>query len=159
VLLPSGWPHVHSCSICKSLKPEPQVASFRYVLDGANNVGADSDNIVFLAHLGDLTEDGLASEFAQVNKAFDFLDTQGVAYSVLAGNHDVDSSTDDQRGPTPYLDTMGPQRFKHSPTFIGASPGGYNTAHIFPAVGTRTSTATRRATPHCLRTASRSGMN
>ena len=58
-----------------------------------------------------------------------------VAYSVLAGNHDVNSGTDDQRGPTPYLDTMGPQRFANSPTFIGASPGGYNTAHIFAAAG------------------------
>ena len=119
----------------RSLKPEPQVASFRYILDGANNFGDNSQNIVFMAHLGDITEDGLASEFAVAGKAFDFLDAHGVAYSVLAGNHDVNSSTDDQRGPTPYLDTMGPQRFANSPTFIGASPGGYNTAHIFAAAG------------------------
>ena len=100
----------------RSLKPEPQVASFRYILDGANNFGDNSQNIVFMAHLGDITEDGLASEFAVAGKAFDFLDAHGVAYSVLAGNHDVNSSTDDQRGPTPYLDTMGPQRFASSTT-------------------------------------------
>jgi hypothetical protein len=119
----------------QSIKPEPQLASFRYVLDGANNFGDTSENIVFLAHLGDMTEDGLASEFAHVSDAFDFLDRNGVAYSVLAGNHDVNSGTDDQRGPTPYLDNFGPQRFQKSPTFIGASPGGYNTAHIFTAAG------------------------
>ena len=115
-----------------SLKPEPQAASFEYILDAANDFG---DNIVFMAHLGDLTEDGLASEFESVNQVFDILDQNGVAYSVLAGNHDVNSSTDDQRGSTPYLQTMGPQRFKNSPTFIGASPGGYNTAHVFRAAG------------------------
>jgi hypothetical protein len=52
---------------------------------------------------------------------------------VLAGNHDV--SADDTRGTTPYLRTMGPQRFCHSTTFAGADASGYNTAHIFPAAG------------------------
>jgi hypothetical protein len=52
---------------------------------------------------------------------------------VLAGNHDV--SGDDTRGTTPYLETMGPQRFKKSPTFAGADATGYNTAHIFRAAG------------------------
>jgi len=52
---------------------------------------------------------------------------------VLAGNHDV--TRDDSRGSTPYLTTMGPQRFKHSKTFAGSDPTGYNTAHIFEAAG------------------------
>ena len=47
----------------------------------------------------------------------------------------MNSSTDDTRGPTPYLDTMGPQRFKNSPTFAGSDSTGYNTAHIFRAGG------------------------
>jgi hypothetical protein len=118
-----------------SIRPDPQQASFRYVVSQASDTGAGSDNIVFLAHLGDLTQDGLASEFAHVGPVFDYLDRNGVAYSVLAGNHDINSGTDDQRGPTPYLDVMGPQRFRHSPTFIGADPGGYNTAHVFRAAG------------------------
>ena len=53
--------------------------------------------------------------------------------SVLAGNHDV--SGDDTRGSTPYLTTMGPQRFKKSKTFAGSDSSGYNTAHVFPAGG------------------------
>jgi hypothetical protein len=115
-----------------SIKPEPQEASFRYIVDSAND--ADG-NIVFMAHLGDLTEDADALSFKYVGQAFDILDSHRGAYSVLAGNHDVNSSTDDQRGPTPYLDTMGPQRFNGSPTFAGSTPDGYNTAHIFTAGG------------------------
>jgi hypothetical protein len=114
-----------------SINREPQEASFRYII---NNSGDDSgNNIVFMAHLGDLTEDADATSFAEVGKAFDLLDKSDVAYSVLAGNHDV--TGDDSRGSTPYLTTMGPQRFKHSKTFAGSDPTGYNTAHIFEAAG------------------------
>ena len=114
-----------------SINPAPQEESFRYVID--NSGGEDGDNIVFLAHLGDLTQDADPTSFQAVGKAFDVLDSRGVAYSVLAGNHDVGG--DDSRGSTPYLQTMGPQRFKHSRTFAGSDPTGYNTAHIFQAAG------------------------
>jgi hypothetical protein len=114
-----------------SINSEPQVESFRYII---NNSGNDSgNNIVFMAHLGDMTQDADPTSFAEVGKAFKVLDSAGVAYSVLAGNHDV--SGDDSRGDTPYLQTMGPQRFKHSRTFAGADASGYNTAHIFEAAG------------------------
>jgi len=113
-----------------SITPEPQEESFRYVIDSS---GSESSNIVFLAHLGDLTEDAEASSFHYVSETFDLLDAEGVAYSVLAGNHDV--SGDDTRGTTPYLQTMGPQRFTKSPTFAGSDSTGYNTAHIFRAGG------------------------
>src|SRR5579875_3874858 len=110
-----------------SINPEPQEASFRYIVNGGE------DNIVFMAHLGDLTEDADASSMTRVGEAFGILDSRGAAYSVLAGNHDVSGT--DQRGPTPYLKTMGPQRFKNSPTFAGSDATGYNTAHIFRAAG------------------------
>jgi hypothetical protein len=116
-----------------SINPEPQAASFRYIID--NSGDESGNNIVFMAHLGDLTEDGLETEFEHVGPVFDYLDQNRVAYSVLAGNHDINSSTDDQRGPTPYLSTMGPQRFKNNASFIGADNGGYNTAHKFTAAG------------------------
>jgi hypothetical protein len=112
-----------------SINPAPQEESFRYVID---NSGTDSgNNIVFMAHLGDLTQDADPTSFAAVGQAFDLLDSRGVGYSVLAGNHDV--SGDDSRGSTPYLQTMGPQRFTRSATFAGSDPTGYNTAHIFTA--------------------------
>jgi hypothetical protein len=107
-----------------SVNRTPQEESFRYIVE---------NNFVFMAHLGDLTEDADATSFAEVDKAFDILDSHGVAYSVVAGNHDV--SGDDSRGSTPYLQTMGPRRFKRSPSFIGSDPTGYNTAHLFKAAG------------------------
>lgn len=110
--------------------PEPLKATFRFVLDAA-----EDHNIVFLAHLGDLTENGQASEFASIGKVFDLLDRKRFGYSVLAGNHDIRSSTDDQRGDSAYLETFGPQRFGQSPTFQGSSPGGYNSYHLFRAAG------------------------
>src|SRR5215475_2341572 len=110
-----------------SINSAPQEESFRYII---NNSGSDSgNNVVFMAHLGDLTQDADPSSFQAVGQAFELLDQRGVAYSVLAGNHDV--SGDDTRGSTPYLKTMGPQRFAGSKTFAGADPSGYNTAHIF----------------------------
>lgn len=113
-----------------SVNRTPQEESFRYIID---NSGNPDNNIVFMAHLGDMTQDADPLSFKQVDKAFALLDAHGAAYSVLAGNHDV--SGDDSRGDTPYLQTMGPQRFKRSKTFAGSDPTGYNTAHIFQAAG------------------------
>lgn len=112
------------------IHPEPLAASFDYILAHAKD-----RNIVFLAHLGDLTENGRQAEFDRVSPVFATLDRRGVAYSVLAGNHDVGGSTNDQRGPTPYLKTFGPQRFARSASFGGATPDGYNTYHRFRAGG------------------------
>ncbi|GGY51368.1 LamG-like jellyroll fold domain-containing protein [Streptomyces djakartensis] len=111
-----------------SIDRAPVEASLRYLLEH----GAQ-ENIVFLSHLGDLTQNGAKDEFAAIGEAFRLLDRRGVGYSVLAGNHDVRSSTTDQRGATPYLDAFGPERFEGKPTFGGASPDGYNTFHRFTA--------------------------
>ncbi|WP_046728444.1 LamG-like jellyroll fold domain-containing protein [Streptomyces humi] len=113
-----------------SIDAAPVEASLRYLLDQA-----EEDNIVFLSHLGDLTQNGAVEEFTAISKAFGILDRRGVGYSVLAGNHDIKSSTDDQRGASPYLDAFGPQRFRGRPTFGGASADGYNTYHLFRAAG------------------------
>ncbi|OLZ70415.1 Tat pathway signal sequence domain protein [Streptomyces sp. IMTB 2501] len=113
-----------------SIYPAPLEASLRYLLEHG-----EDDNIVFLSHLGDLTQNGAEEECAAIGEAFGILDRRGVGYSVLAGNHDIKSSTDDQRGSTPYLDTFGPQRFRDKPTFGGASADGYNTCHLFRAAG------------------------
>ncbi|ADI06281.1 hypothetical protein SBI_03160 [Streptomyces bingchenggensis BCW-1] len=114
----------------ESIHPAPVEASFRYLLSRARE-----ENIVFLSHLGDLTEHGQPAEFGPIGRAFRLLDERGAAYSVVAGNHDLDSRTDDQRGRTPYLDTFGPRRFRSAPSFRGASPDGYNTYHTFRAAG------------------------
>ncbi|MFF8871681.1 LamG-like jellyroll fold domain-containing protein [Streptomyces massasporeus] len=113
-----------------SIDKAPVEASLRYLLEHGRE-----ENIVFLSHLGDLTQNGAKEEFAAIGEAFRLLDRRGVGYSVLAGNHDVKSSTTDQRGATPYLNAFGPKRFEGRPTFGGASPDGYNTFHRFAAGG------------------------
>ena len=113
-----------------SIDKAPVEASLRYLLEHGRD-----ENIVFLSHLGDLTQNGAAPEFAAIGEAFRLLDRKGVGYSVLAGNHDVKSSTTDQRGASPYLDVFGPERFKGKKTFGGASADGYNTFHVFRAAG------------------------
>ncbi|WP_405824301.1 Tat pathway signal sequence domain protein [Streptomyces sp. NBC_01390] len=111
-----------------SINPAPIEASLRYLLEHGRD-----ENIVFLTHLGDITENGAQAEVDAAGKAFELLDRRGVGYSVLAGNHDIRSSTTDQRGPTPYLDVFGPERFRSKRTFGGASADGYNTFHVFKA--------------------------
>lgn len=108
----------------------PMRASLEYVVREQSR-----HNTVFLVHLGDLTQNGAASEVQAAGSVFDVLDRAGAPYSVLAGNHDIDSSTDDQRGRTAYLDVFGPQRFRRSSSWIGSSPDGYNSAHRFTAGG------------------------
>jgi concanavalin A-like lectin/glucanase superfamily protein len=122
------------------IHPAPLEASLRYVLNAsappdASTSVPSAENVVFLAHLGDLTQNGLANEFAAVGEVFTMLDRKKAAYSVLAGNHDVGSGGNDQRGGTPYLNTFGPKRFSNSPTYRGASPDGYNSYHVFRAAG------------------------
>lgn len=113
-----------------SIDRAPVEASLRYLLEHGRD-----ENIVFLSHLGDLTQNGAAAEVTAIGEAFRLLDRRGVGYSVLAGNHDVKSSTTDQRGTSPYLDVFGPERFKGKRTFGGASADGYNTFHLFRAAG------------------------
>jgi hypothetical protein len=113
--------------------PVPMEASFRYVLDPQGRAGGSDENIVFLAHLGDVTNNGLPEEYAAATKVFDMLDRAGASYGVLAGNHDVHN--DDQRGDTPYLDTFSPARARKTPSYHSSSPDGYNTSHIFRAGG------------------------
>ncbi|WP_328345805.1 Tat pathway signal sequence domain protein [Streptomyces violaceus] len=144
VAAPSSWrPDPHSRRFTLAVMPDTQYlfdgpsidkapveASLRYLLEHGKE-----ENLVFLSHLGDLTQNGAQEEFAAIGEAFRPLDRRGVGYSVLAGNHDVKSSTTDQRGATPYLDAFGPQRFNGQRTFGGASPDGYNTYHLFTAGG------------------------
>ncbi|GGU56868.1 LamG-like jellyroll fold domain-containing protein [Streptomyces daghestanicus] len=117
------------------IHPAPVEASFRWVLDPEGRAGGNDENIVFLAHLGDVTNNGLPEEYAAATEVFGLLDRAGASYGVLAGNHDV--GEDDQRGATPYLDTFSVARARKRPSHHASSPDGYNTAHIFTAGGRR----------------------
>ncbi|MBB4690418.1 LamG-like jellyroll fold domain-containing protein [Paractinoplanes abujensis] len=112
-----------------SSDPAPLRETFGYLLEQRAE-----DNIAFLTHLGDVTEHGTEQEIVLAGQTFTKIDGK-LPYSVLAGNHDVDGSKDDQRGASAYLSTFGPQRQRKSRTFLGASPDGYNTAHLIEAAG------------------------
>ncbi|MFE4703401.1 LamG-like jellyroll fold domain-containing protein [Streptomyces sp. NPDC056738] len=112
-----------------SADPEPLRATFRYLV--AERAEA---NIAFMTHLGDVTEHGTEDEIGRAADTFRTLHGK-VPYSVLAGNHDIPSSTDDQRGDTAYLAAFGPERYASMPTFRGASPDGYNSYHVLRAAG------------------------
>ncbi|WP_433057003.1 LamG-like jellyroll fold domain-containing protein [Dactylosporangium sp. CS-033363] len=114
-----------------SSRPEPLRETFEYLL----RERADS-NIVFMAHLGDVTEHGSEHEIGLASDTFKSLDGR-MPYSVLAGNHDINGGTDDQRGDSAYLRAFGAsaKRFTKMPTFGGASPDGYNSFHTIRAAG------------------------
>ncbi|PRX48245.1 calcineurin-like phosphoesterase family protein [Prauserella shujinwangii] len=107
--------------------PEPVREALRYAVRSR-----DERNIVFLAHLGDVTEHGTETEMRTAEHVFRSIHRR-LPYSVLAGNHDV--SGDDQRGDTPYLRTFGPRRFAGMPTYRGSSPDGYHSAHVLRGGG------------------------
>ncbi|MFD0312887.1 LamG-like jellyroll fold domain-containing protein [Streptomyces flavalbus] len=112
-----------------SADPEPLRATFRYLVAERREA-----NIAFMTHLGDVTEHGTEDEIELAADTFRTLHGK-VPYSVLAGNHDISSGTDDQRGDTAYLRAFGPRRFSGMPTFGGASPDGYNSYHVLTAAG------------------------
>jgi hypothetical protein len=114
-----------------SADPAPLRATFRYL--AAERSAA---NIAFMTHLGDVTEHGTEDEIGLAADTFRVLHGR-VPYSVLAGNHDIKSSTDDQRGDSAYLAAFGPDRYRSMPTFGGASPDGYNSYHVLRAGGRR----------------------
>lgn len=114
-----------------SADPAPLRATFRHLVTERS-----ADNIAFMTHLGDVTEHGTEDEIELAADTFRVLHGR-VPYSVLAGNHDIESSTDDQRGRSAYLSAFGPHRYRSMPTFGGASPDGYNSYHVLRAGGRR----------------------
>ncbi len=109
--------------------PEPLETTFAWLVRER-----EARNIVFMAQIGDVVEHGSDLEIGLSDETFRLIDNQ-IPYSVLVGNHDVDGSTNDQRGATAWLSAFGPDRFADSPTFQAAAPGDYNTYHILTAGG------------------------
>jgi 3',5'-cyclic AMP phosphodiesterase CpdA len=109
-----------------SADPAPLRETFRYL--------TEQRDVVFMTHLGDVTEHGTEAEINLASETFRRIDGK-LPYSVLAGNHDINGSLDDQRGPSAYLKAFGPSRFAKMPTFVGSSPDGYNSAHLIKAGG------------------------
>ena len=97
---------------------EPVTAAFEWMV--ANRA---SENIAFAAGLGDVTQDGLQNEVDRADAAYKILDRAKLPYSVLAGNHDINSGTDDTRPPSPYSNAFGPQRYANDADLRRREPG------------------------------------
>ena len=95
-----------------------------------------AENLAFASALGDVTQDGIQNEVDRASDAYRILERGKLPYSILAGNHDINSSKDDTRGSSPFLTAFKPQtRYANDPTFIGSDASGYNTAHVFTGGG------------------------
>lgn len=110
----------------ESLHPEPLAETMKHL--------AGIKDLAFVAHVGDVVQNGQAQEVAAAKKPFEILTRKGIPFSVVAGNHDLpNSNTDDQRGPTPFLDAFGPMASRRR---IARDAGGYNSAYTFDGAGT-----------------------
>ena len=116
-------------------RSEPEVLSktFQWIVDHQRE-----KNIVFTVQLGDIVNNGLATEFEQASRVFKILDDNQIPYAYSAGNHDINGSLyDNARGASPYLDYFGPQRIAGQRSYCGATADGYNTCHTFTGSGQR----------------------
>jgi hypothetical protein len=97
----------------------------------------DSENIVFVTHMGDLVNDHNRepSEWKVADEAMAVLDGV-VPYGVTIGNHDYDSDGGQQGIATMYLQHFNPdRRFKGRSWYGGASSNGLNSCQLFSGGG------------------------
>src|SRR5579862_3320901 len=138
----SGYGHKFSIAVIPDTqylfdedRYDPQVLAktFQWIVDHTHD-----KNIVFTVQLGDIVNNGLATEFAKASDVFKILDNNGIQYGYAAGNHDINGGLyDNVRGPSPYLDYFGPSRVASQPSYCGATADGYNTCHTFVGGGQR----------------------
>jgi hypothetical protein len=73
---------------------------------------AESDNIAFVIHMGDLTNDNTPAQWEIASEAHRLLDDAGIPYSVMPGNHDYHVNGHDfDRGGSLFDTYFGPSRF------------------------------------------------
>ncbi|WP_172192358.1 metallophosphoesterase [Actinomyces faecalis] len=100
--------------------------------------------VAHVIHVGDVTEHGWAQECESAATVLaQGCRSLGAGMSVVAGNHDIDQTTDDSRGTTPFLRAFGPhgdlvQALSEaglSQTPVVTGPGGYSTWKVLPVGG------------------------
>lgn len=94
--------------------------------------------IRFVGHLGDIVEHGNNGgdpvEWDRVDGAMAVLDSAGIPYHVVPGNHDADT-IDDRSSFVRFLEYFGPARYASMPGYMGASPSGLSAYFILPMEG------------------------
>jgi hypothetical protein len=111
---------------------------------------ATAYNIPFVIHLGDVVDQvGKPNQWRVADDAMKLLETAGVPYSILAGNHDVladydyhvpndqNTGTDAQRNlaAEPYLQWFPQSRAARQSTFRERDGSGFHEYHVFTAHG------------------------
>ncbi len=100
---------------------------------------ASERDIRFTVHLGDVTEnDNVVEEWEGASAAMRILETAGLPYAVVPGNHDIlNEVEDDERDIEGELFPVyfPPQRSEPMSTYGGHSPNGWNAYHIFDGEG------------------------
>ncbi|MDO5728756.1 MAG: metallophosphoesterase [Actinomycetaceae bacterium] len=99
------WPDTQYLFDGERTHPEFITESIR-ALDGDSAVV----NPQLIIHVGDVVEHGYQDELDTALDAFDYRDTRfaNLPQLWISGNHDVDHSSDDQRGTTPFRESFGP---------------------------------------------------
>ena len=99
---------------------------------------AAEQNIRFVLHMGDITDDNHPSEWAVADRAHGVLDDAGIPYSVVPGNHDYPSGSGSglSRDTTLYNEHFGPWRFEGRPWYGGhRGEGNDDNVALFEAGG------------------------
>lgn len=103
---------------------------------------AEELNIPFVTHVGDVVDRaGNAGEWVAADRAMDVLDAADVPYGILAGNHDVNNSsdtwydTDYTVANERYWQNFGPNRADPPSTLKGRDATGFSQWHVFEAQG------------------------
>ena len=125
----------------------PFAAQTQWIADNAA-----AYNIPFVIHLGDVVDQvGKPNQWRVADEAMKLLETAGVPYSILAGNHDVltdydyrdpsdqNSGTDAQRNlaSEPYLQWFPTSRAARQTTFKERHSSGFHEVHIFEVHGVK----------------------
>lgn len=94
-----------------------------------------SDNIKFVLHLGDITNNNTTNQWVIANKAHQMLDTALVPYTVTTGNHDYLVSGDFQRSGSLFDDYFPPTRFNQKSWYGGHYGSSFINNYMYFTVG------------------------
>ena len=78
----------------------------------------DDQNIKFVIHLGDITDDNAIREWVIASEAHQILDSADIDYSMIPGNHD-NPDHGRKRNTSLYNSFFGPEKFVDKPWYGG----------------------------------------
>lgn len=122
-------------------RARPDLLAAAFVQARALAAALDAGEVLHVVHVGDVTEHGDEAECElAATTILDGCRLLGAGLTVVAGNHDIDQRTGDDRGPTPFLRRLGARGWLR--TALGplsqdvrADPTGYSTWQLLTLPG------------------------